>query len=235
MSLKNQLREAALTSAAICLTVSMAYLAYTLYDGYTKVQIVDDHVSPQYIDVAEGQADAMIRLGDNQYSFFCSGVVIGKDFALTAAHCVTDMFGLIEDKRIMVSDSQGNMLTEARAVSVEKYRDIALLKGDFSMFQSILVDWTGARYDMLREGPANACGYPSGESALCSEIFYEGNMYFQMAFSGGQLYKGQSGGPVVVYYPPLKRLILIGVNSAVSEDNVIVAPVVGVRSILWGM
>lgn len=214
--------------------IALIVSAYSLYISIVSTQVVGEHISPQYIEQSEGTSPYVIRLGDRDNPFFCSGVVIGKEFALTAAHCVVDSLSFIQDKEILISDVDGNLLAKAKPVAVQLDRDLALLKGDFSAFKSILVDWGGFRIAEAANDGVISCGFPSGEDMLCSKLFYAGNTFFQMKFVGGQLYPGQSGGPVVVFYPPLNGYILIGVNSAVSNDGLIVGPVTGARSLLWG-
>ena len=218
----------------VCASIAAIFTGYTYYTAITSTQVVGDQINPQYIEQSEGTAPYIIRLGDKENPFFCSGVVIGKEFALTAAHCVIDSLSFIQDKDVLIYDLEGNLVSKAKPMAVQLDRDIALLKGDFSEFKSILVDWGGFRLEEAVNNGAISCGFPSGEDMLCSKLFYAGNVYFQMKFVGGQLYPGQSGGPVVVYYQPLNGYILIGVNSAVTKDGLIVAPVTGARSLLWG-
>lgn len=216
------------------LVAALLLMGYLTYNSFTEFQMVEEMVHPFGLNPPENpQYDHLIRLGDNQYSFFCSGAVISKDFALTAAHCVVNAIGLLDTKTLHIYSKDNHFTGYATTVTVDKSRDLALLKGDFSKHTSIKVDWQGVTQTYMKDLSIYSCGFPSGENLYCSKLDYDGNMFFQMSFKNGQLYRGQSGGPVVVY-TDFNTPLLIGVNSAVSFNSILVAPVVGMRSILWG-
>lgn len=218
----------------ILLLAGIAFFAYSYFLYQEPTQRTEPVILPLEYTPATGTRNPIIRLGSIKYTFFCSGVVISNEYALTAAHCVVDDAGKLDPETIYISDVDGNFINDsASAVAIEKLRDIALIKGDFSEFASYEVDWEGKHFNTLqRDRSAMACGFPSGEALFCPYIFYQGNFFFQMAFSGGPIYKGQSGGPVFVmnngvYY-------VIGVNSGVNFNSIIIAPAIGARSLLWG-
>lgn len=216
------------------LVAALLLLGYLTYNNVTEFQMVDDIIHPFGLEYPENPVfDHLIRLGDDQYSFFCSGAVISKDFALTAAHCVVNSIGLLDTKTLHIYSKDNNFSGFATTVTIDKSRDLALLKGDFSKHRPIAVDWQGYTQTYMKSLIIYSCGFPSGENLYCSKLDYDGNMFFQMSFKNGQLYRGQSGGPVITY-TDFNTPVLIGINSAVSFNSLLVAPVVGMRSILWG-
>jgi len=223
--------------ASITRILSLTAFIIATYLGYvfmTSEERVEPYIVPAFNPVSTGKLSPIIRMGTSEYSFICSGVVISKDFALTAAHCVDDILNRVDPQPLFISDVDGNFITNnVSAVSMEGLRDIALLRGDFSEFSSYEVDWEGKYFnDFQKLGIAAACGFPSGEKLFCPLIKYSGNYFFRMAFTGGPIYKGQSGGPVLITVEG--KLVVIGVNSGVSFNSIIIGPTIGAKSILWG-
>lgn len=170
------------------------------------------------------QHESIIRLISDKGYFFCTGFVIDGNYALTAAHCVSDGFGGITEDDIHIYNSYGYTTgVIAKAVAVEGYRDVAFIKGDFRNFEAQKTDFYGRH--VPRGFKMTSCGYPSGMlPKFCTEVEHVGNKYFQYRTKGGPIYKGMSGGPVVNN----ETGYAIGVNSAVDLDTVIIGPLVGV-------
>ncbi len=166
----------------------------------------------------------IIRL-ERQDGVLCSGVVIDTQYALTAAHCVTGDWGLMYKKPIDILDQFGVFTdTKAIAVALDTDRDIALIKANFEAFQSMpLFEETTIT------NPVLSCGFPGGGNMYCSMFNIIGSSLFQLKATGGQLYPGQSGGPVI----DLTTKSVIGVNSAVTKDYILFAPTMGIRG-TWG-
>jgi S1-C subfamily serine protease len=200
------------------------------FKGSFLYQVDDENITEMYTQVPTNglnKHSALIRLSRDGY-FFCSGVVIDGNYALTAAHCLTNTFGFMEKEDVEISNEIGiNTGVIAKPVAIDKLRDIALIKGQFIDFESVPVDFSGAVQKGMERRPVLSCGFPSGGPRYCSLFYITGNTNFQLRAYGGMLYKGQSGGPVVDLYSKN----VIGVNSAVTEDDVIFAPVVGAAEI----
>ncbi|MEO0271663.1 MAG: serine protease [candidate division WOR-3 bacterium] len=167
----------------------------------------------------------------------CSAVVISKDYALTAAHCV-DSLG--QEVTVMLEDDL--IVGKAKVVAIHPQRDVAILSGDFDEFKSVEVDFNGDYQFNLTNEKVVTCGFPAlRNKKYCSLLMYKQNFYFKLGFVGGNIYKGMSGGPVVLrQMVNCKNMVdilfknkcevkevLIGLNSAVSENLVIVSSLVG--------
>lgn len=165
---------------------------------------------------------SIIRMETIDGRFYCSATVIDGQYALTAAHCVTNAIGNLTEDKIRIYDMVG-VDTEviAKAVAIDKIRDVALIRGEFGNFEFSPVDFNGE--DVHMGMSMITCGYPSGDALWCTELVHNGNYYFQYRTKGGPIFKGMSGGSV--FSKATGRII--GVNSAVSEDSVIVSPLIG--------
>lgn len=168
-----------------------------------------------------------IRLETETGQFYCSGAVLDGQYALTAAHCAVNSTGHISEDVIAIYDLVGvNTGIKAKAVAIDRLRDVALIRGDFSSFEFAPVDFNGE--DVHLGMVMRSCGFPSGDVIWCTDLVHAGNTYFQYKTIGGPIFKGMSGGPV--YSKETGRII--GVNSAVSENNVIISPLIGFLSVV---
>lgn len=169
----------------------------------------------------------IIRLEHPTFGFFCTGFVIDGNYAITAAHCITNELGLLNDIQINVTSVYGTTTgTVAKPVAVDKYRDVGFIEGNFLDFTSASVDFTGEKIQLGM--PMKACGYPSGQiNIFCMDMHLTGNMFFRYRATGGPVFKGQSGGPVTN-----SEGIVVGVNSAVDYSNVVIGPLVGVLEVV---
>lgn len=173
--------------------------------------------------------EAIIRLKDSKGEFFCSAFVIDDNYAATAAHCLERDFNSIfhsflpED--IIVSDYLGNdTKIRARAAAINTRMDYGLVKGNFKNFNHLDLD---LRLEGVYKQPMLvSCGYPLNQKGLyCVPVYPVRNSYFHIA-ARGMIYPGMSGGPVI----DPKTNKVIAVNSAVSEDTVLLAPIIGLLS-----
>lgn len=144
---------------------------------------------PSQIYKAERSLVKLYRDGQ----FYCTGVVIGANYLLTAAHCLVDENGVMTKQPVLVVNDDGSVKSVGRAVGVSVRVDHALIMGDFSKIP-------GAKVisDHMNIPPVVvACGYPLGAPIVdCSILVPRINDAFLIKCSGGPLMPGQSGGPV---------------------------------------
>lgn len=168
---------------------------------------------------------SIIRLETTDGRFYCSGVVIDGQYALTAAHCAVNRLGNISGDDVAIYDQMGSSTgIIAKAAAIDTLRDVALIRGNFAEFEFAPVDFIGedSYYGMVLK----SCGFPSGDVLYCTELHHIGNHVFQYATIGGPIFKGMSGGPV--FNTSTGRVV--GVNSAVGNSEVIISPLVGFLS-----
>lgn len=162
--------------------------------------------------------DAIVRLL-HKGMFVCSAVIVSEEYALTAAHCISNN-GKISHGGYVLANKEETYFAPSIIAFAYGYHDIALLYGNYSAFHRKAVDWTG---QLLNNKMAKSCGYPQGQTALlCNDYEILGNKFFFLR-GNGHIFQGQSGGPVMV------GDIVIGVNSHVSFSTVMAGPVVGMQ------
>lgn len=172
----------------------------------------------------------IVRLHDPMLGFICSAVVISDTTALTAAHCIFDEWTLspVTVQYIVWDLLYTKEIKNVIPVSFDRLRDVAVLNGNFREFSKIKPDFSGMLQQDLKNTQIKICGFPGGGELFCNSITYVSNWFFQMKFTGGQLYRGMSGGPVMVQ-DNNGEWWLIGVASAVFFNSIIVAPIVGIK------
>lgn len=104
------------------------------------------------------------------------------------------------------------------------FRDFAVLHGDFSEFEKIPL---AKNFDVLPGDLLRSCGYAALKTpAVCSNFIALGNAEFSYK-GNGYLVKGMSGGPVINGSGEV-----VGINVAVSREEVIMTPTVGILDII---
>ena len=150
--------------------------------------------------------------------FFCSGTVISNNRVVTAGHCAAaaaGLMGIIKDDIIVKSNTDMIIDSKARALSGDPRTDQGMVEGDFSraLKYSIVTDPT-KNIELWKSDKLLSCGYPFGGKLFCIPI--TGARQYNFGWAGhSYLYPGMSGGPVF----DLRSGLVVGINSAVGEEN----------------
>jgi Trypsin-like peptidase domain len=164
----------------------------------------------------------LVRLSLKGGNGFCSGWVIDKNYAITAAHCINTN-GYIDREAIKLFSETGvdtGVLAEATAYDVDL--DMGLIRGDFHVFQPVATEFYKDGFPRELGHSYYSLGFPLGQKMLASSSFVPEGMEYFMVKGQGHLIQGMSGGPVVN-----ERGVVVGINSAVDSSHSIVAPIQG--------
>lgn len=179
---------------------------------------------------------SIVRLHTEDGRFFCSGVVISKNLILTAAHCLQDfnpLPGIIPDelnKAPIEIRTSVNSKTNTYGMAYKAYSraDIGVIVGDFSQFETAPIEKDTEKIHKAFTNSITACGFPYGGSKACFTNTNLGKFFFHYTSTDGALFPGMSGGPVV----DSSTGKIVGVNSAVSGDANIYAPIIALEELL---
>jgi len=216
----------------IVLITALVLIGYTYYQGKIRVQVDPEFNNYPSVgkyqgsDASKRTYSSLIRLymTIDEAHFFCSGAVIDDYHVLTAAHCVVDDYRFMIKSEIYIKDKdfKGPSIV-GKAVALDLERDVALIQGDFSQFNRYTADFSGLFMTRVEESPLMSCGFPGGQlETYCVYLRYNGNFLWRMSMLGGPIFRGCSGGPVIN-----RDGVIVGVNSAVTQSNVIIGTLTG--------
>lgn len=160
----------------------------------------------------------------------CTAFVIDDTHALTAEHCVQaqvflSFFAPIPTIDVLTDDDQV-LHKDVKVIHTRDARiDLALLVGDFSKHLKLSQNTHGIELD--EKDNFLACGYPYGTKELvCSKVHPYEN-YMHMYKARGYMVYGFSGGPVI----NITKGVVVAVNTALTEDFIIITPITGLRGL----
>lgn len=170
------------------------------------------------------QFSPIVRLSaiyDGHEHFFCTGTVVSTKYIITAAHCVQ---GAPPDMVIMVRSVDETFGGVAKVSAAGYQLDFAILEGSFAQFDKMPFETNTARivHSFKHSRSMEACGYPGGGDLTCQRFANAKPFTFFFSAPGVAMYPGMSGGPVI----DLETGKLIGVNTAMTENEALLTPIV---------
>jgi hypothetical protein len=156
---------------------------------------------------------------------FCSGVVVSSTKIITAAHCLAPTPFDVEAPTLEVRTASNVPLgITAQILAFDPINDLGVLYGNFTMLNKHeAISGAVEINEAFKTHKIAICGYPQAGRFTCSPLTDARN--FLLGFSTlGFAYPGMSGGPVL----DLTTGKVIGVASTVSNDRVLLAPLVEV-------
>lgn len=169
---------------------------------------------------------SVVRLIMSNGRTYCSGVIVGRSIAITAAHCIDE-----NQTTVIVRTQKGDIII-TRPVNVDHRMDRAILIGDFSgQIKAKLVTDPAKASPALRSKTRRlvACGYPHGARLYCSEFKPSGKQDFMFKGQGTGI-PGMSGGPLL----DADTGEVFAVTSQVSEiGEICVAPLFEILALFY--
>lgn len=164
----------------------------------------------------------IVRLHNLKNEFFCTGVVISNEYAITAAHCIVGMTGSLSGDEIKVVNHTQEFSVAAYPAGANNRQDYGIIRGDFSQFKKAPIVYDTITIEAGKTYAA--CGFPMGQrNMFCSRVDIQATDYFWIQ-GFGFMYPGMSGGPVI----DMETGEVIGVNSHVNPNTVSFSPLIGI-------
>lgn len=148
----------------------------------------------------------------------CTAFVVSDKYALTAAHCLTNEFGMMITDDIQVLDTErSDTGILAKAASMNGRLDYGLIEANFTGFNKlVIVDAKGRITGHLTaSNNLTSCGFANGGDLLCVPFKDVHPLLFGIKSDNAALFPGMSGGPVI----DISTGRAIGINSYVSEQG----------------
>lgn len=165
------------------------------------------------------KTDPTVRISVNG-AFTCTGFVVSQIYIVTAAHCVEELHQVVQ-----IHDSSKEIFILGEVVGIYDPMDQALIRASIgNRIAPFKADFTG---QLLSKATTQVitCGFPGGQpNVLCNAGLLSGSRFF-MRTGSGALYKGMSGGPVLVL-DEKENVVVIGINSAVDSKGIIIGPLI---------
>lgn len=183
-------------------------------------------------EIANNALHSIVRLHDKSTGrFFCSGLVVSSTVIITAAHCVVGRPGDVATVSVQAT-KDSTIGVDATVLAYNERADLATLKGDFRVFSSRAIETDPTRINDIAFSNKKivACGFAWGGDLVCSPVIARARCFFSIC-GQGFLYPGMSGGPVI----DLETGKAIALNTAVSQDSVVLSPYVNIFDILKGL
>lgn len=183
----------------------------------------------KYQTLVEKVKNASFRLAFNK-SPFCTGFVVGRNFALTAGHCVTPDVSLAAKAGTLVSlpfEPKNKYRSRINPLGAIGRFDWGFVTGSFANYNRLEVDTMGELIQVGRK--VVICGGPLGSMDFRCYLTKIQRLEGFNIIIGGIVMPGQSGGAVVDF----ETGKVIGITSAVKlepqskKGDIIVSTVVG--------
>lgn len=167
--------------------------------------------------------NSIVRLANPDGRSFCTGWVVDRRYAVTAAHCINKRGKIRLEPIKLFADTGEDTGITAQASDFDARMDLGLLVGDFSRIEPIRVNFVSEGFPRDPSIRYLACGFPLGQRKLFCSPFIPTDSHFFAIAGQGHLIPGMSGGPVINQ----DTGEVVGVNTAVYKDKSIVSPVQG--------
>ena len=153
--------------------------------------------------------NGIVRLVSPEGDTFCTGFVVNEKTVMTAGHCA-----LMESFSVVDKDLKFSVKAKFNFVNINSMHsvDVATIKGDFSAFEAMVVDF---RQDAKIGSKVFAAGYGLGGALHISYGTVVGFLKFFIQTKELNLIQGMSGGPMI----EAETGKVVGINSRVDEDS----------------